>query len=144
MTHTITTGRTAVRRRGLRNTATLVGAAVVALAAWALSVQAAGVDLTVGTGDAAQTVGPVSVAVTPMLVGGADWALLTLLDKRFRNGHRTWRIIAYAVLALSLFGPVSAGAAGSVLATLVAMHLAVGATIIFGLAPVSQHQAPGD
>ena len=144
MTHTMTTSRTAVRRPGLRNTTTLLGAALVALAGWMLSVQVAGVDLTVGSGDAAQTIGPASVAVVPILAGGAAWALLTLLDKRLSNGYRTWRIIAGAVLALSLLGPVSTGAAGGVLATLLAMHLAVGATIIFGLAPVRQHRALGD
>jgi Family of unknown function (DUF6069) len=119
----------------LRNTTTLLGAATIALAGWVLSVQVAGVDLIVGSGDTAQTIGPASVAVVPIVAGGAAWALLALLGKRLRNGYRSWRIIAGVVLALSLLAPVSTGAAGGVLATLVAMHLAVGATIIFGLAP---------
>ena len=94
--------------------------------------------LTVGSGPSAQTVGPLSVALTAALAGGVGWALLALLGGQLRDGRRTWRIIAGLVLAVSLLGPVSMGAAGAVLVSLIAMHLAVGGTLIPGTHCVRQ------
>jgi hypothetical protein len=116
---------------------TLLAATAAALAVWALAVPAAGLDLTAGSGPAAATVGPGSVVGVTLLAGGAGWALLAFLDRRLRHGRRVWRIAASAVLALSLLGPLSVGASGGVLLTLMAMHLAAGTTIILGLAPVA-------
>ena len=124
-----------------RGAVTLAGGAVAALAIWVVSVPVAGLDLTVGSGSEARTVGPVSVVVVPLLVGGLAWALLALLGRRLRNGRRVWRVTAWTALALSLVGPVTMGATGSVVASLVAMHIAVGATLIFGLAPTSRDLA---
>ncbi|MEU8298851.1 DUF6069 family protein [Micromonospora sp. NPDC048909] len=121
--------------RSLRGGVTLVAASAVALAVWAITVPVAGLDLTVGSGPTAQTVGPAAVAVVPLLVGGAAWGLLAFLARSFRNGLRAWRITAWVVLALSLLGPASSGASGAVLASLSAMHIAVGTVLIFGLAP---------
>ncbi len=133
MTQMVTATRRTTRQRSLRNAATLVGAVVAGLAVWVVSVPVAGVDLTVGSGPSAQTVGPLSVALTAALAGGVGWALLALLGGQLRDGRRTWRIIAGLVLAVSLLGPVSMGAAGAVLVSLIAMHLAVGGTLILGL-----------
>jgi hypothetical protein len=115
--------------------ATIAGAVGAALALWVLSVPVAGVDLTVGSGPAQQTVGPAQVAIVSALAGGTAWALLAFLEGRFRAGRRAWRITAWAVLAVSLLGPIGMGATDAVLATLVAMHVVVGMTLILGLAP---------
>jgi hypothetical protein len=136
MTQTMTTQSRIARSGRIRPGATIAGAAGAALALWVLSVPVAGVDLSVGSGSSQQTVGPVAVAVAALLAGVAGWALLAFLERRFRAGRRVWRITAWVVLALSvLLGPIGAGATGAVLATLAAMHVAVGITLIFGLTP---------
>ena len=124
-------------RRSLRGVVALVAASAVGLVVWVVSVPIAGVDLTVGSGPRAQTVGPASVALVPLLAGGAGWALLAFLRARVRGGVRAWRITAWVVLALSLLGPASLGASGAVLVSLVAMHVTVGMTLIVGLPPAS-------
>jgi hypothetical protein len=143
MTEMINTDHQTVRRPGVRGAVTLVAAAAVALVVWAVSVPLAGVDLTVGSGAAAQSVGPASVVVVPILAGGAAWALLAFLDGRLRNGRRVWRFTAWTVLAVSLLGPAGTGASRGALGTLITMHLVVGVTLIVGLAPASGDRAPG-
>ncbi|MEH1127906.1 DUF6069 family protein [Micromonospora sp. CPCC 206061] len=129
MTQTMTS-----RSNWLRPWATIAAAAGAALIVWVLSVPVAGVELVVGSGPSRQSVGPGAVAVVSLLAGGAAWALLAFLAARFRGGRRAWRITAWAVLTLSLLGPVGTGATGGVLATLLAMHMVVGMTLIVGLA----------
>jgi hypothetical protein len=122
---------------------TIVGAAVVALAIWVIAVPIAGLDLTVGSGATARTVGPVPVVVVALVAGVLAWALLALLGKRSRHGRRAWRVTAWTLLTLSLLGPVTMGATAGVVVSLVAMHLAVGTTLILGLAPTaSDRPAP--
>jgi hypothetical protein len=136
MTQTMTAQSRIARSSRIRPWATIAGATGAALALWVLSVPVAGVDLSVGSGPSRQTVGPAAVAVASLLAGGAAWALLAFLERRFRAGRRAWRITAWVVLALSLLlGPIGAGAAGAVIATLVAMHVVVGVTLIVGLTP---------
>jgi ABC-type siderophore export system fused ATPase/permease subunit len=98
-----------------------------------IAVPLAGVELTAGDGAAARTVGPVAVAVVSLASGAAGWGLLAFLRRRLRGGRRAWRVIACAVLALSLLGPIGMGASAAATAVLVAMHLAVGVTLILGL-----------
>lgn len=140
MSGTIEIDRRTGPRSGVRRSVTLVLAATAALVVWAVGVPLAGLDLTVGSGATAQSVGPASVVVVPLLAGGVAWALLALLESRLRNGRRVWRITAWTMLALSLLGPVGAGAAGKVLGVLVAMHLVAGVTLIVGLAPWSANR----
>jgi hypothetical protein len=143
MPETIEIDRRTGRRSGVRRAGTLALAAGAALVVWAIGVPLAGLDLTVGSGAAAQSVGPASVVVVPLLAGGAAWALLALLESRLRHGRRSWRITAWTLLALSLLGPAGADASGKVLGVLVAMHLVVGVTLIVGLAPPSPDRTPG-
>ncbi|MEV4760572.1 DUF6069 family protein [Micromonospora sp. NPDC049559] len=137
MTEAMRIDRPAVRRPRVRRAVTLAVAALAGLVVWVVGVPLAGVELTVGSGASAQSVGPASVLVTPLLVGGVGWALLAFLESRSARGRRIWRIIAWTVLAVSLLGPVGMGAGGGVLVTLLAMHLVVGVTLIFGLAPAT-------
>ncbi|MBB5781902.1 DUF6069 family protein [Nonomuraea jabiensis] len=113
---------------------TVIAAPAAALAVWALAVPLAGAALTVRTGGATQTVGPVSVIVASLVVGLAGWALLAVLERRVARPGRVWTITALVVLVLSLFGPL--GSAAGLAATLVLMllHLVVGAVLVAGLA----------
>lgn len=123
----------------MRRALTLGLAVSAGLLVWLVSSPLAGVDLTVGTGTTALTVGPASIVITALAAGGAGWALLALLERRSPRGRNIWRVTGWTVLTLSLLGPLSAGATGAVLASLVAMHIAVGTTLVLGLAPRATH-----
>ncbi|MFK3979025.1 DUF6069 family protein [Micromonospora sp. NPDC050397] len=143
MTETFEVRRSAARGSGARRAVTLAAAAVSALAVWTVAVPVAGLDLTVGAGADARSIGPAAVALVPILAGGAGWALLAWLERRRPDGRRVWRFTAWAVLALSLVGPATAGAAAGVVATLVAMHLVVAVTLVVGLAPAPAERTSG-
>lgn len=140
MTETIAHPQPSVRRG--RRAATLGLAVIAGLAVWVVSDPVAGLDLAVGTPPTTRTVGPASIVVAALVAGAAGWALLAFLESwRQHRGRRAWRITAWTVLALSLLGPPSSGATGGVLASLIAIHLAVGATLILGLAPGAEDRS---
>ncbi|SFS13973.1 hypothetical protein SAMN04487783_1740 [Agrococcus baldri] len=126
--------REARRRRRLRRLGTIVLAALLATAIWAVAVPIAGVTLVVGSGQSAQHVGPASVAIVSFALGLVAWALLALLERLGPAGRRTWQVAGLLVLIVSLAGPLAMGGALPVLLTLEAMHLVVGVTVILGLA----------
>lgn len=127
-------GRLSPRRRRIRRAASIASAALAALAIWTISVRIFGVDLRVGSGASEQTIGLASIVIVPLLVGSCAWALLALLERVATRGLRAWRIIAWTALAVSLLGPLSMGATGIVLLSLLTMHLVVGTMLIVGLA----------
>jgi hypothetical protein len=117
-----------------RGAGVVAAAAVVALAIWALA-RLLGVELTVGKGDDASTVGAVDVLVTVLLAGLAAGGVQTLLARR--GAARSWPFVGSTALAISVIGPswLADGAAGVVL---IGMHLAVGVVLIAGFTrPVS-------
>jgi Family of unknown function (DUF6069) len=117
-----------------RGAGVVAAAAVVALAIWALA-RLLGVELTVGKGDDAGTVGAVDVLITVLLAGLAAGGVQTLLARC--GAARSWPFVGSTALAISVIGPtwLADGAAGVVL---IGMHLAVGVVLIAGFArPVS-------
>jgi Family of unknown function (DUF6069) len=118
---------------------TLVGVALAGLVVWAVSVPILGIDLTVGASPATLTITPLMVGVAALVPGALAWALLALLERFFGRGRRAWLVVGWAVLALSLTGPVSMGASGATLVSLVTMHLVVGITLIVGLTRPRPH-----
>lgn len=76
---------------------------------------------------------PASVVVAAVVPGAIAWALLAVLERFLRRGRILWLVVGWMVLALSLLGPISMGASGAVLLSLLAMHLAVGMTLLIGL-----------
>jgi hypothetical protein len=89
-----------------------------------------GVDLTVGPGGRAQSVGLGSVVLTSLVAGLLGWALLALLESRSRRAATVWTAIAIVVALLSLGGPLSAGAGAAASVVLVALHAVVAAVLI--------------
>jgi len=104
-------------------------AVALALVVWGLAVPVAGVDLVAGTPP--QTVGAASVVVVTVVVTLAAWGVRTLLRRR---RPLAWWLTCGAVLVVSLLGPLG-GTSPAAVATLVALHLAVGATVAVGLDP---------
>lgn len=117
-------------RVGADGAVALMAAAAAALV-WACA-RVSDLHLEVRSGSGTTEVTVVSVIVTTLVVAIAGAGLLRVLERRTARGLRTWTIIAAAVWALSLLGPLSATrpAAGLVLAGL---HLIVGAVVILGL-----------
>lgn len=112
---------------------TVVSTPAVALAVWALAVPLAGADLTVRMDGGTQTVGPVLVAVVSILAGLAGWGLLAALERRAARPARTWRIIALAVLAASLLGPLGSAVGAAATLVLLLLHLVVGGVLVIWL-----------
>ena len=97
--------RPARSRRSRRSRPLAVAAATAAaLAVWAIASQVAGLDVRLSAGAL-----PEHVAVVTVLAGLAGWAVLALLERvvPLRAG-RTWTVLAAAVLAVSLTGPLDA------------------------------------
>ncbi|WP_433788837.1 DUF6069 family protein [Actinoplanes sp. CA-252034] len=110
---------------------TVAAGATGALLLWSVH-NWAGTELAVRQGGTIQTVGPIAVVTAALVAGAAAWALLALLERTARRPARTFRIIATAVLLLSLAGPLAGIGLGSRLA-LLGLHLTVGAALILGL-----------
>jgi hypothetical protein len=100
----------------------------VALAIWALA-RLLGVDLIVGKGSDATTVGAVDVLVTVVLAGLAAWMVQRLLARRGAAGW--WPFVGSTALAISIIGPTWL-ADGMASVVLIGMHLAVGFVLIAG------------
>ena len=120
-------------RRRLFRAATVAAAIVLPLLVWAFAVPLAGFELVAGSGPTAQAVGPASIVFAVLVAGLAAWGVLALLERFTKTSDRTFAVVGWTVLVLSLLGPVLTGAVGVVLVVLLAMHLVTGATLVIGL-----------
>jgi Family of unknown function (DUF6069) len=111
-----------------RGAGVVAAAMVVALAIWALA-RMLGVELTVGKGYDASTVGAADVLVTVLLAGLAGWGAQRLLARRGAAGW--WPFVGSTALAISIVGP-SWLADGAASVVLIGMHVAVGLVLIAG------------
>ena len=118
----------------------VAGAAIAALAVWAIAGPLAGVDLRVasGAGGQATQVGPGSVLATSLIASLAAWGLLAVLERTVARARTVWTVIALVVLALSMGGPLTAGLSAGTKLALAAMHVAVAAVLI----PVLRRTSP--
>lgn len=110
----------------------VLASAAGSLLVWTAAAPLAGIDLTVDQAGTPLTVGPFLVALAALLVGFAAWGLLAVLEKFTARAGMIWSIIAAAVLALSLTGPLAAVTTGAMLA-LMGMHVVTGGVLIAGL-----------
>lgn len=91
------------------------------------------VELVVRSGEGTREVTPLAISVSTIVIGLLGWGLLELLERRFgRRGRSTWRVLAAAVLAISLLGPAGATTTAGMLG-LGTLHLAVGGILLLGL-----------
>ncbi|MGK5741163.1 DUF6069 family protein [Micromonospora sp. URMC 103] len=116
----------------VRRSAVAAGAIVVAAAEFAILRSAAGVDVAAGSGTSSRDVTMVAVVAAAAVAALAGWALLALLERTTARARVVWTAIAVAVLLVSLTGPLGGIGAGAK-ATLVLLHLSVGAVLIAGL-----------
>lgn len=109
-----------------------VAATLAALGVWMAWTQLAGIDLTVLSAGAVREVGAGSVTVTALVVSGAGILLVRLLEWWLPRGLRWWTVVACAVWAGSLVGPLGATTAAAGLG-LTALHATVGAIVVVGV-----------
>ena len=131
------TGDPTTRRNTLTIRATAVAAGTLAaVAAWALAVPLAGVELAVNRWDGAgtMTVTPALVATVALGASLAGWAALSVLERLTRHAHVVWTLGASIVLLASLAMPMTAAATTAAAVTLTTLHLVVGAVVISTLA----------
>jgi Family of unknown function (DUF6069) len=124
----MTTMRATLRGSAQRSAAIVAAALVVGLAIWALA-RLLGVELTVGKGQEASSVGAADVLVTVVLAGLAAWVVQRLLARRGAAGW--WPFVGSTALAVSIIGPTWL-ADGMASVVLIGMHLAVGFVLIAG------------
>lgn len=123
-------GQPSVARTLGRRALAVLGGSAAALTVWTVAVPFGGAELTVGMNGATQEVGPLAVLAASLFAGLAGVALLGALERMGRRPRLTWTITAVALLVLSLAGPLGNGDHTASIVALVAMHLAVGATLI--------------
>jgi hypothetical protein len=111
----------------------VLGTTLGALIAYTVLHRLDHIDLAVRSGGQTQHVGAVAVGVVAALVGLAGWGLLSLLERRTRNGFRIWLVIALTVFAVSLLGPLG-GSTTAARAGLAGLHASVAALLIVGMA----------
>ena len=124
-----------MRTSAPRSGGVILVAAVVALAIWSAA-RLLGVELTVGKGADPSQVGPVDVLVATVLAGLLAWGGHNLLARTPRTA-RWWPFVGSTAIAISLTGP-SYLADGASAVALIAMHVAVGAVLIWGFARSTQ------
>ena len=123
-----------VRSRRSRPLA-VAAATAAALAVWAIASQVAGLDARLSAGALPKHVTAVAVTVVTVFAGLAGWGVLALLERAMSHrARRTWIVVAAAVLAGSLIGPLDAGTTAATKIALVCIHLAVGGVLIPALA----------
>jgi Family of unknown function (DUF6069) len=124
----MTTMRATVRGSARRSAGIVATALAVALGIWALAGML-GVELIVGKGQDASSVGAADVLVTVVLAGLAAWGVQRLLARR--GAARWWPFVGSTALAISIIGPTWL-ADGMASVVLIGMHLAVGFVLIAG------------
>ena len=131
ITHQVSATQTALR---LRRFAAVVTAAIAAVALWAITVHAAGVDLQspgFGHSQKPATLNPGTVAVVSGLAGIAAWGLLALLERSTRRPRQIWTVLALVALVVSLGAPLSGhGISDSSRGILACLHVLVAVTLI--------------
>ncbi len=109
-----------------------LAAAAAAVAVWTVAVPLAGVDLDVHSGATATRPVTLASVVVVSVLAGLLGAASHRLVARSPRGVLAWRVLAGAVLLLSLGGAVS-GVGAAAVGTLVCLHLVVGLVVIVGL-----------
>lgn len=115
-----------------RRLGTVLAAPAAALVLWAAATPIADIDLTVDQAGTPLTVGPVLIVLACLIVGSAAWGLLAILERSTARASLIWSIIAAAVLAFSLTGPLAAATTAAML-VLMGMHVVTGGILITGL-----------
>ncbi|MGA2210703.1 MAG: DUF6069 family protein [Acidimicrobiales bacterium] len=118
--------------------ATVAATSIAAAASWVVITHVAGVHLTVRfPHSAATTVGLGTIMLAAVAATLLGWGLLAVLERRATQPQRVWTVAAVAVLLASMALPIAFATTTAATVGLVAIHLAVGAVAVGGLAWVA-------
>jgi predicted permease len=121
----------AIARVNRTRALSVAGAAIAALAVWAVAVPLLGLDLLVRFGNGApQAVGIDFVLGASLVASLFGWGLLAVLERRTSRARTIWTAVAIVVVLVSLSLPLSTGITMSTRAALGLMHVAVAAVLI--------------
>jgi hypothetical protein len=115
-----------------RRLLTVLAASAAAILLWAAATPLAGVNLVAEQAGEPATIEPAAIVLAGLVIGFAAWGLLAVLEKFTARAGLIWSIIAVAVLALSLTGPLAAATTAAML-VLMGMHVVTGGILIAGL-----------
>ncbi|MCC9689499.1 MULTISPECIES: DUF6069 family protein [Streptomyces] len=118
-----------------RRSAAMAAAVLAPVTIWAVTDPLLGHPLRITDDEETLDLGAAPVAVVALLASLAGWALLAALE-RFgaRRARAVWTGVAVAVLAVSFLPLAGDGMDSGTRTALAAMHLAVAAVLIPGLA----------
>jgi|GEM_PF-2664927 len=112
-----------------------VGSGVVAaVIAWAAIHSIGHVKLEVKNSGKVQTVNLAAVIVASLVAGLLAWLVVAVLARRSANARRTWQILGWLGLLVSLSGPLSLATTSSAKAGLACMHLVTAIILVPSLA----------
>ncbi|MFT4235652.1 MAG: DUF6069 family protein [Microbacterium sp.] len=117
--------------KNLTRAAVVVGGAIAGLIVWALALIAGGIQVALGGGTASDMPWWQALAAS-LVVGGAGWALLAVLERALgARARRIWTIVALVVVVISLSGPIAtSGISAGDRVWLALVHLALAAAYI--------------
>ena len=133
-----TTTSSSPRFRTRSRALAVLGAVVAALTVWTVAGPVLGIDLQVQRRPGQLEAVNVGAVLGSSLVASlAGWATLAVLERLTRRTRTVWTILALAVLALSMVGPLAGGVTAGAKAALALMHLVVAAVLVPVLARTS-------
>jgi hypothetical protein len=113
----------------------VAGGAAAAAIGWAIEVPLFGIHLRAQFGSMhPQTIPAGQIIGSALAAGLIGWLLLAVLERRTPRARTAWTAIAVLVFTASLALPLAAATTYSATAGLAALHLAVAAAVIPGLA----------
>jgi hypothetical protein len=111
-----------------------VGAAAMAGFVGWIGIHVVGdIDLTVGSGRHAHTIGAGHITASAVAAALVGWAVLAVIERRIGPGRRAlqlWTRLSLGLTAASLLGPLTADASTSTRCWLIALHVSVAAAFI--------------
>ena len=119
----------------------MLAATCTALLVWLIAVPLAGAGLSVRLGSGVREVGVLAVSLATVGAALAGWGLLAALERCTSRARPVWTTVAVIVLLLSLLGPLG-GVTTAARVSLAAMHVAVAAVLIIGLARTARGRQP--
>lgn len=122
----------------IRRHATVFAVTATAAASWAVVTQLAGVHLGVQLPHSApSTLGLGRTVAVASAAAGIGTAVLAMAERHLSRPRRSWITAAVAALVASLILPLGFATSASAMVSLVAIHLAVAAVTVAGLAPTA-------
>lgn len=109
-------------------------AVLAAVIAFVMIHTVAHVKLEVKNSGKVQAVNMASVIIASLVAGLLAWLVVAVLDRRAKNPRRTWQILGWLGLLVSLSGPLSLATTSSAKAGLACMHLVTAIILVPSLA----------